>query len=303
MNARETAWRVFATELNSSTLEIKATEEKAPSYIVTPLGAKINRVLVAGVMTEKENIGSDEEPMWKARIQDVSGSFYINVGRFQPEASAAIADIEIPSFVAAVGRVRTYTTDDQRVFVSVRPEHIVPITETVRNEWILETAKSTWKRLTATKKVLGMGDATEQDLIKAGMSPTEAFGITYALDNYGQMPDSTLYLKTIQAALRMLLLERNVDLGFPEDYSDEPDEIEIPEGQNGGTGNNAAQLEDMILSLLEELDTDGKGAPREELERRAEAEGISSIELEEVSNTLMDKGLVYEPNLRYLKRI
>ena len=303
MNARETAWRVFATELNSSTLEIKATEEKAPSYIVTPLGAKINRVLVAGVMTEKENIGSDEEPMWKARIQDVSGSFYINVGRFQPEASAAIADIEIPCFVAAVGRVRTYTTDDQRVFVSVRPEHIVPITETVRNEWILETAKSTWKRLTATKKVLGMGDATEQDLIKAGMSPTEAFGITYALDNYGQMPDSTLYLKTIQAALRMLLPERNVDLGFPEDYSDEPDEIEIPEGQNGGTGNNAAQLEDMILSLLEELDTDGKGAPREELERRAEAEGISSIELEEVSNTLMDKGLVYEPNLRYLKRI
>ena len=303
MNARETAWRVFATELNSTTLEIKATEEKQPSYIVTPLGAKINRVLIAGVMTEKENIGSEEEPMWKARIQDVSGSFFINVGRFQPEASAAIADIEIPSFVAAVGRVRTYTTDDQRVFVSVRPEHIVPISESVRNEWILETAKSTWKRLTDTKKVLGMGDATEQDLIKAGMSPTEAFGITYALDNYGQMPDSTLYLKTIQAALRMLLPERNVDLGFPEDYSDEPDEIEIPEGQEGGSGNNAAQLEDLILNLLEELDTDGKGAPREELERRAEAEGISSIELEEVSNTLMDKGLVYEPNLRYLKRI
>jgi len=302
MNARETAWRVFATELNSTTLEIKATEEKQPSYIVTPLGAKINRVLIAGVMTEKENIGSDEEPMWKARIQDVSGSFYINVGRFQPEASAAIADIEIPCFVAAVGRVRTYTTDDQRVFVSVRPEHIVSIDESVRNEWILETAKSTWKRLTNTKKVLGMGDATEQDLIKAGMSPVEAFGITYALDNYGQMPDSTLYLKTIQAALRMLLPDRNVDLGFPEDYSDEPDEIELPE-ENGGSANNAAQLEDMILNLLEELDTDGKGAPREELERRAEAEGISSIELEEVSNTLMDKGLVYEPNLRYLKRI
>ncbi|MBR6214766.1 MAG: glycerol dehydrogenase [Candidatus Methanomethylophilaceae archaeon] len=302
MNARETAWRVFATELNSTTLEIKATEEKQPSYIVTPLGAKINRVLIAGVMTEKENIGSEEEPMWKARIQDVSGSFYINVGRFQPEASAAIADIEIPSFVAAVGRVRTYTTDDQRVFVSVRPEHIVPIDESVRNEWILETAKSTWKRLKDTKKVLGMGDATEQDLIKSGMSPTEAFGITYALDNYGQMPDSTLYLKTIQAALRMLLPDRDVDLGFPEDYSDVPDEIEIPE--NGeSSGNNAAQLEDMILRLLEELDTDGKGAPREELERRAEAEGISSIELEEVSNTLMDKGLVYEPNLRYLKRI
>ena len=302
MNARETAWRVFATELNSSTLEIKATEEKMPSYIVSPLGAKINRVLIAGVMTEKENVGSDDEPMWKARIQDVSGSFYINVGRFQPEASAAIADLEVPCFVAAVGRVRTYTTDDQRVFISVRPEHIIKIEESVRNDWILETAKSTWKRLTDTKKVLGMGDATEKDLIQAGMSPTEAFGITYALDNYGQMPDSALYLKTIQAALRMLLPDRDVDLGFPEDLSDEPDEIEIP-GEAGGSGNNAAEIEDLILNLLDELDVDGKGAPREELERRAEAEGISSIELEEVSNTLMDKGLVYEPNLRYLKRI
>ncbi|MBO4357931.1 MAG: glycerol dehydrogenase [Candidatus Methanomethylophilaceae archaeon] len=302
MNARETAWRVFATELNSSTLEIKATEEKMPSYIVSPLGAKINRVLIAGVMTEKENVGSDEEPMWRGRIQDVSGSFFINVGKFQPEASAAIADIEAPSFVAAVGRVRSYTTDDGRVFITVRPEHIVKIDEKIRNEWILETAKSTWKRLKDTKKVLSMGDATEKDLVDAGMSPTEAFGITYALDNYGQMPDSALYLKTIQAALRMLLPDRNIDLGFPEDLSDEPDEIELP-GDNSSQGNNAAQLEDMILDLLEELDTDGKGAPREELERRAEAEGISSIELEEVSNTLMDKGLVYEPNLRYLKRI
>jgi len=301
MNARETAWRVFATELNSSTLEIKATEEKAPSYIVTPLGAKINRVLIAGVMTEKENTGSEEEPMWRARIQDVSGSFYINIGRFQPEAAATMADLEAPCFVAAVGRVRAYNADDGRVLISVRPEHVIPITEDVRKEWILETAKSTWRRLTNTKRVLGMGDATEQDLIKAGMSPVEAFGITYALDNYGQMPDSSLYLKTIQAALRMLLPDRDVDLGFPEDLSGEPDEIEIPE--NGASGNNSAQLEDMILNLLEELDTDGKGAPREELERRAEAEGISSIELEEVSNTLMDKGLVYEPNLRYLKRI
>ena len=300
MNARETAWRVFATELNSSTLEIKATEEKMPSYIVSPLGAKINRVLISGVLTEKENVGSEEEPMWRGRVQDVSGSFFINVGKFQPEASAAIADLEAPCFIAAVGRVRAYTTDDGRTFITVRPEHIVKIDEKIRNDWILETAKSTWKRLKDTKKVLSMGDATEKDLIDAGMSPVEAFGITYALDNYGQMPDSTLYLKTIQAALRMLLPERNVDLGFPEDLSDEPDEIEIPE--NGG-GNNAAQLENMILNLLEELDTDGKGAPREELERRAEAEGISSIELEEVSNTLMDKGLVYEPNLRYLKRI
>ena len=302
MNARETAWRVFATELNSSSLEIRAVEEKMPSYVVTPLGAKVNRVLIAGVMTEKDNIGDDDNPLWKARIQDVTGSFYINVGRYQPEASAAIADLEVPCFVAAVGRVRTYTTDDQRVFVSVRPEHIVKIDDRTRNEWILETAKTTWRRLKNAKTVLGMPDAKEADLVAMGMTPAEANGLLYALDNYGQMPDSSLYLKTIQSALRMLLPDRDIDLGFPEDLSDEPDEIEIG-NENGESGNNYGQMEEIILNMLEELDTDGKGAPRDELERRAEAEGISSIELEEISNVLMDKGLVYEPNLRYLKRI
>lgn len=304
MNPRETAWRVFATELNNSSLEIRATEEKMPSYIISPLGAKINRVLIAGVMTEKDNIGSEDEPMWKARIQDVTGSFYINVGRYQPEASAAIADMEAPCFVAAVGRVRTYTGDNEKVYVSVRPENIVKIDERTRNEWLLETAKTTWRRLKNVKTVLGMPDTKEEDLIKLGMTSAEAFGTLYALDNYGQMPDSTLYLKTIQNALRMLLPDRNVDLGFAEDLSDDPDEIDIdaPSGNNDN-GHSLGQIEDIILNMLEELDTDGKGAPRDELERRAEAEGISSIELEEISNILMDKGLVYEPNLKYLKRI
>lgn len=309
MNARETAWRVFATELSASSLEIRATEEKSPSYVVSPLGAKINRVLVAGVLTEKENVGSEDEPLWRGRIQDVSGSFFINVGRYQPEASATMADIEVPCFVAAVGRVRTYTADNQRVYVSVRPEHIVKIDESTRREWILETAKDTWRRLKNVRTVLGMPDAKEEDLIKMGMTQAEASGLLFALDNYDQMPDSVMYLKTIQGALRMLLPDRDVDLGFPEDLSDEPDEIEIDmpgspaNGNSSGNDHSYGQIEDIILNMLEELDTDGKGAPRDELERRAEAEGISSIELEEISNVLMDKGLVYEPNLKYLKRI
>lgn len=68
MNIRETAWRVFSTELNSSSLKIEAMEERSPSYIVTPLGAKINRLLISGVMIEKENIGNDDNPLWKAKV-------------------------------------------------------------------------------------------------------------------------------------------------------------------------------------------------------------------------------------------
>lgn len=301
-NPRETAWRVFANELNTSTLEIKATEEKMPSYVVSPLGAKINRVLVAGTLTEKANSGTPEEPLWRGRIQDVNGQFFLNVGRYQPDAMAAMADLEPPCFVAAVGRVRAYTTDDGRTFVSVRPERIIRIDEPTLNEWLLDTAQSAWTRLKWMKQVVSLPDAKVPDLIKMGMSPVQAEGMLYALDNYGEMPDSSVYLKTIQNALRRLLPEKDVDFGFPEGMQDMPDEIDLDGDESGGAVNHG-QMEDIVLSLLEELDTDGKGAPRDELERRAEAEGISAIELEEISNILMDKGLVYEPNLRYLKLI
>ena len=300
MNAREIAWRLFSSELNSATYEIKGDDEKSPSYVVTRLGAMVNRVLVAGVLTEKENVGTGDEPMWRGRIQDLAtGSFFINVGRYQPEAAAAMADIDTPAFIAVVGKVRTYTTDDDRVFVSIRPECIVKITEEIRAQWILDTARSTWERLNKMKKATTVEGLSEKTLLGKGFSEKDAKGIMTALDQY-DVPNSTIYLKAIQTALRTILPDKNIDLGLPEDMSDIPDEIDI---EPGATSKSNADMEDVILGLLGELDTDGKGAPRDELERRAESEGISSMELEEISNVLMDKGLVYEPNLRYLKRI
>jgi hypothetical protein len=297
MNARETAWRLFANELNGSTTSLKGDEEMSPFYVVTRLGAVVNRVLIAGVLTEKENMGSDEEPLWRGRIQDVSGSFFINVGKFQPEAAAAMADLEAPCFIAVVGKVRTYNADDGRVFVSVRPETVVEIDESVRKQWILSAAQSLWSRLIRMKKAIAISSTSEKELIDAGFTEEEAKGIDIALNQYGT-PESSTYIKIIQDALRMLLPDNNIDFGFPEDVG--PDEIDIEPVQNVA---ERQDMEDAVLRIIIELDHDGKGAPRDEVEREAEAEGISANELEEISDTLMDKGLIYEPDLRRLKHI
>lgn len=297
---RETAWRVFSSELNTASYEIKAEAEKMPSYQLSRLGAMINRVLIAGVLTEKENVGSPEEPLWRGRIQDVaSGTIYINIGRYQPEAAAAMVDIEPPCLVAVVGKVKSYTTEDQRTYVSVRPERIIPIDENTQREWLLDTARSTWKRLVDMKTAMGTIDKSVAGLTKEGFSELSAKGISLALEQYG-MPDSAMFLKSIQAALRTLLPDKNVDLGLPEDLSENPEEIDL---EPQSSGDDSEDKEEIVLELLTELDTEGKGAPRDDLERRAEQEGISSMELEEITNTLMDKGVIYEPNLRYLKRI
>ncbi len=298
-NIRETAWRVFATELNSAGYEIKAEEEMKPSYQLSRLGALINRVLVAGVLTEKEDIGTDGEPMWRGRIQDPSGGFvFINVGRFQPEAAAAMADIEVPSRIAVVGKVKSYEADEGKIWISVRPERIVVIDDKVQNEWLLDAAKSTWKRLNDMKRAVSLEDRSEQGLIAAGFSEISARGISKAIEEYG-LPASTDYIRCIQKALRLLLPDRNIDLGLPEDLADAPEEIEM----DNTSMEQSEDKEEIILQLLEELDKDGKGAPRDVLEEETSKRGITPMELEAISNTLLDKGIVYEPNLRYLKRI
>ncbi len=294
MNARETAWRVFAGELNSSSLEIKSEEEKSPSYLITPLGAKLNRILIAGVLLDKENTGTEEEPMWRGRIQDVSGNFFINVGRFQPNAAASMADLEAPSYVAVVGKVRTYTADDGRVFVTVRPETITNIDEKTRNLWVLEAAQSTWDRLVKMKDALRIQNAGKQDLVGKGFSPDDAEGIISALEHYG-MPESAKYLKLIQNSLRMLLPDRNIDLGLPEDLADAPDEIVL--GEDTGKG------KEFLLSLLEEMDMGELGVSMEVILKKAAENGMTPEEVEEASDALMDDGLAYEPKVGFLKAI
>ena len=57
---REAAWRVFAREFNSATVELPSQDQYAPSYVLSPLGAMINRVYLTGVLTECENVGTPE---------------------------------------------------------------------------------------------------------------------------------------------------------------------------------------------------------------------------------------------------
>lgn len=297
--SRETAYRVFSKELNSSVVSKKGTEEMSPSYVITPLGTMINRVLIAGVLTEIENAGSEEEPMWRGKVQDVAGNFFISVGKFQQEASASMANLEAPCYVSMIGKVRTYTTNDDRTFVSVRPEHIVKIEENDYFAWLLETARSVWSRLLRMREVLKVPDVTAAELTAKGFSAQDADGITTALDSYGQ-PESSIYLKMIQEALRRLLPDQNVDFGLPGDEGAVPTPSAAKKDDDSS---NDTEIEDMILAYLDEHDNDARGVFIEDLVRTMEDNGISAEKTEIVYNKLMDDGLIYEPNLGYLKKI
>src|SRR5438309_10816582 len=83
--------------------------DRAPSYIVTPLGAKVNRVFVVGVITDVENVGSDIQPMWRARVSDPTGTFHIYAGQYQPAAAVTLSKLKPPIFGAIVGQGRIHS--------------------------------------------------------------------------------------------------------------------------------------------------------------------------------------------------
>jgi len=147
---REVARRVFAAEFNDATYTFKESDDdRAPVYLLLPTGERANRVFVVGTLTETEDVGEDSE-YWQGRIVDPNGdTFYVYAGQYQPDAAAALRDLEPPAYVAVVGKPRTYETDDGEINVSIRPESISAVTAAVRNRWVVETAERTLDRLAA----------------------------------------------------------------------------------------------------------------------------------------------------------
>jgi len=310
MNVREVAWRVFAEEYNSSVLEHTGEGEKPVSYIITPLGAKINRLMVVGVVTDIEDIGAEGKTRYRARITDPSGTFYLSAGEYQPAAAAALSKISPPAFAAIVGKSRAYTPEEGVKYLSIRPERIREVDAEARDYWIIEAAKSTLLRIQAVQDGLNMSPPTVQQLTKLGYSPNLADGVVRAIEFYKDI-DVDRFRNTVRDALRSVLPESERGEAHPvrglspakkkpSAKGEEPKETKEEELHEVGIG---ADEEDTVLKLIESLSTAGRGAPWEKIVEGANSKKIDRVRLEEIVASLLDKGEIYEPELGMMKRI
>lgn len=152
--SREVARRIFAEELKSSNYSFRDGEDQhqyAPQYLLTPTGAKCNRVFFVGTLTEKDDIGGDTE-YWRGRVVDPTGSILIYAGQYQPEAAQILASMDAPAFVSIVGKPNLYQTEDGSIIISLRAESIQRVDEATRNQWIMDTARRTLERISLLEK-------------------------------------------------------------------------------------------------------------------------------------------------------
>jgi len=194
---REVAHRLFAAEFEDSEFSYsESDEERAPNYVVTPTGARVNRLFVVGVLTELEQVN---EEVLRARIVDPTGAFVVYAGQYQPEALAFLEAARPPLFVAVTGKARTFEPEDgDRVFTSVRPESISEVDAETRDRWVVQAAEQTIARvgrMASAKQSDLSGEALQQALVAAGIEESDAAGATLALDYYDTTGD---YLQAVR---------------------------------------------------------------------------------------------------------
>jgi len=154
-NSRQTAKRVVPTELNSShSLITTSDEDRAPNFLVLPSGAGANRVMLAGVAMDVQDVSGEDSDNEYIRLEctDVTGtSFFSYAGQYQPEAKAQMKALDAPSYVSVIGKPRTFENDDGQVRVSIRPESVKVIDEDEYFGLLREAADHTIGRLTGER--------------------------------------------------------------------------------------------------------------------------------------------------------
>jgi RPA family protein len=145
--------RMLAAELIGTVVELQSGQKDSyqPTIYLSPTGAEVNRVLIAGTAVEKEDVGSDNS-FWRVRVADPTGAIFVYAGQYQPEAAKAIQKIEVPSFLIVSGKLSHYTPEQGgETIVSIRAESIATVSLELRDHALADIAMHTARRILDAK--------------------------------------------------------------------------------------------------------------------------------------------------------
>jgi RPA family protein len=304
VSGREPAWRVLAVEFNASTEDERGVGERAASYVLSPLGARMNRVLVSGRLAPPESIGRDEEnPFLRARLEDPTGSISVTAGTFQPRAMATLRSISEPTPALVVGKAHLFRGRDGTAYASVRAETIRAVgAEDVREHWA-DAVEQTRLRLQ-----LRAGIATVVPVPAHWRTSVEVARQKYTQTDLG----------TFEEPLQVALAAVASDAPLPSSSSapaaprpapaPSPPAVRItrsPPPPAPATPSASERAEESafldVIDQLADRSADGY-ADVHELVRAAARTGVTSHRAEELLGRLEESGAVEEPIVGKLRR-
>ncbi|MEZ7994001.1 MAG: hypothetical protein QMC43_06315 [Candidatus Poseidoniaceae archaeon] len=297
---RQPAWHMLASEFRDATLNEKGSGEFDPSFVITKLGAKVNRVIVAGLLERLEvRETANGSTLYQGQLRDPSGQHYFSVGDYASEAMRELtttltARIEVgePELVLMVAKARWYQTEEGAVYTSLRPEEACIIDGKTYANWITRACQGTIERMNAFSASLDL-EPTEQAYSASENIPANLVeGLVTSRNHYGEIDLEQYKLNIMQA----------LDIAEGK-MSSATKPVPIPIASANEEGDDAAEgsdLEECILSLIRQLDQ-GDGVDFEAVLSNANARGFSRPDSEAMLDELSEKGVVHEPKFGWFK--
>ena len=303
---RQPALPLLASEFGESTLHQQGSGEYDPLFLITKLGAKVNRVIVAGLLERLEpRETANGATIWQGQIRDPSGTHYFSVGDYAPESmreltvqlSSRIDDGEV-IMLMMTAKARYFQTDEGAVYTSLRPEEAAVISRTVYREWLVRAAKGMLTRIDAHEKSIN-SEKSIDSLAKAGVPENLIEGLLLAGEHYGEIDKESYRLNILQTldiaedkeVSTVPVVQAQKSLVVEESQSD--DKESAKENQEG-------DINSAILDLVKRLDK-GEGVDFDTVLNNASARGYDRDASEAALDELSEDGEIHEPRFGWFK--
>ncbi len=293
-----------ARELEGALEEEKGVGERAASYLLSPFGARMNRVLVTGTLSPAEPIGRDEsQPFWRARLSDPTGAVAVTAGSFQPRAMAQLRASSAPRPAIVVGKAHLFRGRDGVGYVSVRAEAVRFVAESDERAVLADIVRQTLDRLDLLERI-AKGPSVPNATFVADGTPRAWLRAAHAsLARYPEV-DRAAFRRELRAAVRRVA----GDSGPVAAPTGPPATVTVtrtPAPRVPPTPSPADRAEESVfldqLDEIAEVSVDGY-ADLKELLGRVAGRGMAAPRAEAVLSRLEEEGVVEEPIVGKLRR-
>ena len=258
---RQSAIRIFAQEYSDSNLPLEGVGEYAPSFIVTKLGAKVNRALFGGVIDRFERREGDNGPTYSGHLRDATGGVHrFQIAPFQPElhadAEELLARFESGDrfLMMMIGRARWFESDDGGIFTSFRAEEFTTVERSVYVNWLVEASAATLRRLDAYNLSLE-SENTNESLKSAGVPVDLIEGMILAKNHYSSFDPENYKVGVLQSL--SMALSSNSEIEQIITSTEESTVLEVPENspqmENDAVKSDSkptGDVDDVILNVI-----------------------------------------------------
>lgn len=300
---RQPALHMFASEYGESTLSEKGPGEFDPSFVVTKIGSRVNRVVVAGLLERIEGRDvANGSVIYQGQLRDPSGINYFSVGDY---VSDSVKDLTIqlsarlesgePILVLMIAKTRLYQTDEGAIYTSLRPEEMCVIDTQRYASWLAKTSQSLMERMSTYLSSLDY-DSNVESMAKSDLSEQQVLGLVASRNHYGDVDLEHYRLNVMQA---LDIAEGRLEAASkPAPQRQLVEETEVKDKEVEATDD----IESVILDIITKLDQ-GDGVEFETILINAEARGFQRSVAEEKLEELSDNGTVHEPAFGWFRLV